>query len=35
MRLEILFMLMTDRLMELRAVFTELMKIARTAVAKE
>lgn len=35
MRLEILFMLMTDRLMELRAVFTELMKLARTAVAEE
>ena len=35
MRLEILFMLMTDRLMELRAVFTELMKLARTALAKE
>jgi hypothetical protein len=30
-RLEILFMLMTDRLMEMRAVFTELMKMADTA----
>jgi hypothetical protein len=30
-RLEILFMLMTDRLMEMRAVFTELMKMAHTA----
>ncbi len=30
-RLEILFMLMTDRLMELRTVFTELMKMAHTA----
>jgi hypothetical protein len=30
-RLEILFMLMTDRLMEMRSVFAELMKMARTA----
>jgi hypothetical protein len=30
-RLEILFMLMTDRLMEMRAVFAELMKMAQTA----
>jgi hypothetical protein len=30
-RLEILFMLMTDRLMEMRSVFTELMKMANTA----
>ena len=35
MRLEILFMLMTDRLMELRSVFTELMKLARTALTEE
>jgi hypothetical protein len=30
-RLEILFMLMTDRLMEMRTVFAELMKMAQTA----
>ncbi len=30
-RLEILFMLMTDRLMEMRTVFTELIKMAHTA----
>jgi len=30
-RLEILFMLMTDRLMEMRTVFAELMKMADTA----
>jgi hypothetical protein len=31
LRLEILFMLMTDRLMEMRTVFTELIKVAHTA----
>jgi hypothetical protein len=30
-RLEILFMLMTERLMEMRTVFTELIKMANTA----
>jgi hypothetical protein len=30
-RLEILFMLMTERLMEMRTVFTELIKMAHTA----
>jgi hypothetical protein len=30
-RLEILFMLMTDKLMEMRSVFTELMKMAYAA----
>jgi hypothetical protein len=30
-RLEILFMLMTDRLIEMRAIFTELMKMAHIA----
>jgi hypothetical protein len=32
-RLEILFMLMTDKLMEMRTVFGELMKLADNAVA--
>ena len=31
-RLEILFMLLADRLMEMRNVFTELMKLARTSM---
>lgn len=34
-RLEILFMLMTDRLMEMRKVFGELMKLASYAGADE
>jgi hypothetical protein len=35
MRLEILFMLMTDKLTEMRAVFSELVKLAQTAMAEE
>ena len=31
-RLEILFMLMTDKLMEMRSVFGELMKLASTTM---
>ena len=31
-RLEILFMLLADKLMEMRSVFTELMKLARTSM---
>jgi hypothetical protein len=34
-RLEILFMIMTDRLIELRSVFTEVVRLARTAMIDE
>lgn len=33
-RLEILFMVMSDKLMELRSVFAEVVRIARTAIAE-
>lgn len=33
-RLEILFMIMSDKLMEMRSVFTELVRLARTAAAE-
>lgn len=34
-RLEILFMVMSDKLMELRSVFAEAVRIARTAIAED
>lgn len=33
-RLEILFMVMSDKLMEMRSVFTELVRIAQAAAVK-